>query len=160
MARTRYKLQNFDLWPLSVTLTFDIESWVLYATRLHIIVNISTKYHEDTTITCEVMARTRYKLQNFDLWPLSVTLTFDIESWVLYATRLLIMLNISTKLYENTTMTCEVTARTRSDEQHTAVRTDDAQTLTTNENCGDYVSLTASGLDKNRYYSISPIPPQ
>ena len=85
MAQTRYKLQNFDLWPLSVTLTFDIESWVLYATRLHIRVNISTKYHEDATITCK-LCRTRYKLQI--LTYLSVTLTFDIESWVLYSTHL------------------------------------------------------------------------
>ena len=92
---TSYKWSIFDLWPLSMTLTFDIESWVLY--------------------TCEVTARTRYKLHNFDLWPLSVTLTFDIESWVLYATRLLMMLNISTKYHEDTTITCEVTARTRSD---------------------------------------------
>ena len=59
------KILTFDL--LSVTFTFDIESWVLYATRLHTIVNISTKYHEDTLKICEVMTRTRYKLQNFDL---------------------------------------------------------------------------------------------
>ena len=59
------------------------------------------------------MARTRCKLQNFDLkvWPWSLT----IESWVLYATRLLNMLNLSIKLYENTIMICEVTAMTRSD---------------------------------------------
>ena len=115
MVRTRHKLHIFDLWPLSVTLTFDIESWVLYATRLHNMVNISTKFHEDTTITYEVMARTRHKLHIFDLWPLSVTLTFDIEAWVLYATRLLIIINILTKLYENATITFEVTARTSSD---------------------------------------------
>ena len=73
------------------------------------------KYYEDTTITCEVTARTRYKLYNFDLWPLSVTLTFDIESCVLYAIRILMMLNISTKYHEDTSITCEVIARTRSD---------------------------------------------
>ena len=109
------RLHIFDLWPLSVTLTFDIESWVLYATRLHNMVNISTKFHEDTTITYEVMARTRHKLHIFYLWLLSVTLTFDIESWVLWATRLLIIINILTKLYENATITLEVTARTSSD---------------------------------------------
>ena len=49
-------------------------------------------------------------------------MTFDIESWVLCATRLLNMLNISTKIYENTTMICEVTAQTRSGER-TYVRT-------------------------------------
>ena len=78
MAQTRFKLQKYDHWPLSVTLTFDIESWVRYLTHLHITVNISNKYHEDTTIICEVMAWKKYKLQNFDIWPLSVTLTFDI----------------------------------------------------------------------------------
>ena len=113
MARVRYTLQKNYLWPLSVTLTFDIESWVLYATGLLMMLNISTKYHGDTTITCEVTARTRYKWPYFDLWPLSVTLTFDLESWVLYATRLLMMLNISTKYHGDTTNSCEVTARTR-----------------------------------------------
>ena len=128
MARTSHKLHIFDLWPLSVTLTFDIKSWVLYATRLHNMVNISTKFHEHTIITYEVMARTRHTLHIFDLWPLSVTLTFDIESWVLYATRLLIIINILTKLYENATITFEVTARTSSDGR-THARTD-ARTYT------------------------------
>ena len=74
--------------------------------------NISTKFYEDTTKTYQVMARTRHKLQIFDLLPLSVTLTFDIESWVLYVTRLQNMVNISTKFYENTTITYEAMART------------------------------------------------
>ena len=115
MTQTRHKLHIFDLWTLSVTLTFDLESWVLYVTCLHNMGNISTKFHEDTTITYEVMAQTRHKLHIFYLWPLSVTLTFDIESWVLYATRLLMIINILTKLYENATITLEVTGRTRSD---------------------------------------------
>ena len=82
------------LWPLIVTLTFAIESWVLYATQLQIIVNIFTKCHEDITITCKVMAQTRYKLQKFDLWPLSVTLTFDIVMDPVRNTRLHIKVNI------------------------------------------------------------------
>ena len=73
MAQTRYKLQNYDLLPPMVTLTFDIDSWILCATHLHIIVNIFKKYHEDNNMTW-----TRYKLQNVEVWPLSVTLTFDI----------------------------------------------------------------------------------
>ena len=36
------------------------------------------KFHEDTTITYEVMAQARHKLHIFDLQPPSVTLTFDI----------------------------------------------------------------------------------
>ena len=113
------------LTSLSVTVTFDIELWVLYLTHLHIIRNIFTKYHEDTTIACEVMAWTMYKLPSFDLWPPSVTFTFDIESWLLYVTHLLIMIYISklTKLFENASMTFEVTARTRSDAR-TIARTD------------------------------------
>ena len=70
-----------------------------------------------------------------------MTLTFDIESCVLYVTRLLLIINIFTKLYENATITFEVTARTRSNGRT------HAQKL---QNCGDYVSLTASGLDKNQ----------
>ena len=66
MARSWYKLQNFDLCPLSVTLTFDRESWIMYVSCLHTIVNNSTKYHEDTKITCKDMAMTRYKIQNTD----------------------------------------------------------------------------------------------
>ena len=113
MARTRHKLHIFDLWPLIVTLTFDIVSWVLYATHLHNMVNISTKFHEDTAITYEVMGRTRHKLHIFYLWPVSVTLTFNIASWVLYATRLHSKVNLSTKFYEETTITYEVMTRTR-----------------------------------------------
>ena len=112
MAQTKHKLQIFDLWPLSVTFTFDKESWVLYVTNLHSMVNIYTKFYEDTTITYWVMARRRHKLQNFDLWPLSVTLTFDIESWVLYVTCLYSKVNISTKFYVDTTKTYRVMAQT------------------------------------------------
>ena len=93
---TTNKVWN-TFWPLIVTLTFAIESWVLYATQLQIVVNIFTKSHEDITIICKVMAQTRFKLQKFYLWPLSVTLTFDIESWMLYATHLHIKVNIFNK---------------------------------------------------------------
>ena len=113
MAQTRYKWQNYDLWPLNVILTFDIESLFMYLTHLHIRVNISDKYHEDITVICEVMTQTSYKLHNFDLWPLRVTLTFDIELWVLYVTRLHIKVNISTNYHEDTTITPEVMGRTR-----------------------------------------------
>ena len=78
-----------DIWPLSVTWSFDIGSWVIYATHLLMTSNNLTKIYEDTTITYQVMARTSQKMAIFDIWPLSVTLTFDIGSWVFYATRLL-----------------------------------------------------------------------
>ena len=60
---------NYKL-PFSVTLTSDIVmGLVRNTTTYHIIyiVNMFTKYHNDTTISCEVIAGTRYKLQNFDL---------------------------------------------------------------------------------------------
>ena len=87
----------------------------MYTSCLHIRLNISTKCYEDTTITCEVMAHKLQKSLKFDLWPLIVTLTFDIESWLLYIPQILNMLNKYTKLYENTTVTFEVTPVTRSD---------------------------------------------
>ena len=91
------KCPFFYLWPLSVTLTFDIRPRVLYATRLLMTLNNLTKFYEDTTITYQVMARTSQKMLIFDIWPLSVTLTFDIGPRVLYATRLLMTLNNLTK---------------------------------------------------------------
>ena len=78
-------------------------------------INILTRLYEVVTLTLEVTAQTRQKLHILYLLPVSVTLTFDIGSWVLYATHILITINILTKLYENATITCDVIARTRSD---------------------------------------------
>ena len=103
------------LWSRRVTLTFDISGIILNATHLLVRANNYNKYYEYTTITCHVMTRTGYQLHIFNLRPLSMTFTFDKESWVLYATRLLTRVNISTKYYEDTTITCGITARTRSD---------------------------------------------
>ena len=80
-----HKMPIVDLWPLSVTLTFDIGPRVLYATRLLMTLNNLTKFYEATTITYQVMARTSHKMPIFYLWPLSVTLTLDIGPRVLYA---------------------------------------------------------------------------
>ena len=148
-ARTSQKMPFFDIWPLSVTLTFHIGPWVLYATRLLMTLNILTKFYEATTITYQVLARTSHKMPIFDLWPLSVTLTFDIGPRVLYATRLLMTLNNLTKFYEDTTITYQVMARTRSDGR-THGRTDGrthAQTL--KKIVATMSRETASGLDKN-----------
>ena len=111
MARTSFKMPIFDLWPLSVTLTFDMVPWVLYVTCLHMTLDIFTKFYEDTTVTYQVMARTSFKMPVFDICPLSVTLTFNIGPWVLYATRLHMTLDIFTKFYEDTTITYQVMAR-------------------------------------------------
>ena len=63
------KCPFLDIWPLSVTLTFDIGPWVLYATRLLMTLNNLTKFYEATTITYQVMARTSQKCPflTFDL---------------------------------------------------------------------------------------------
>ena len=102
-SRRLYKC--FDIWARHVA-----PGHLVYVTCLLIRINISIKFHEDTTRTCEVMAQTKYKLQNYDHWPLSVTLTFDIESWVLYLTHLHITVNISNKYHKDTTIVCEVMA--------------------------------------------------
>ena len=111
MAWTSQKMPIFDNWPLTVTLTFDIGSRVLYATHLLMTLNNLTKFYEVTTITYQVMARTSHKMPIFDLWPRSVTLTFDIGPRIIYATRLLMTLNNLTKFYEATTITYQVMAR-------------------------------------------------
>ena len=126
--------------------------------------NNLTKFYEDTTITYQVMARTSHKMPIFDLWPLSVTLTFDIGPRVLYATRLLMTLNNLTKFYEDTTITYQVMARTRSDAR-TDGRTDgrtDARThaQTLKKIVATMSRETASGLDKNHnsYLHIHTVP--
>ena len=63
----------------------------------------------------------------------------------MYATCLLIIINILTKLYKKATITFEVTAWKRSDTLTHAL----THTHSKVGNCGDYVALTASGLDKN-----------
>jgi hypothetical protein len=61
----------------------------------------------------EVTAWTMSKMPNFDLQLLSVTLTFELEAWILRATHRPIMLNNIAKLFYNPSMHDEVTARTR-----------------------------------------------
>ena len=75
MDCTRYKIHKF--WPVECNLGLWNISWVFHKARLHIRVKILFKYHEDTRITCEVMARTSYKMQNFDLWPSN----HDLDLW-------------------------------------------------------------------------------
>ena len=112
MARTSQKMHIFDLWPPSMTLTFTKGSWVLYMTYRHMTLNNLTKFYKDTTITYQIMARSNQKYPIFYLWPLSVTLTFDIGPWVLYATHRHMTLNNLTKFYEDTTITYQVMAQT------------------------------------------------
>ena len=112
MAWKSHKMPIFDVWPLNMTLTFDMRSRILYMTHLHMTLDIFTEFYYDATITRQVMARTSFKMPIFDLWPLSVTLTFDMLPWFLYVTRLHMTLDIFTKFYEDTTITYQVMART------------------------------------------------
>ena len=77
-----------------------------------------------------------------------MTLTFDIESRVLNVTHLLIMINILAMLYENALITFEVTVRTSSDGQTDSHTDAHMHRHSKYANCGDYVSLTASELNK------------
>ena len=88
------------------------------------------------------MARTRHKLHIFYLWPISVTLTFDIESWVLYSPHLLIMIKFEKVIWKcnNNFWSYSPDKVGRTDARphgHTKVA-----------NCGDYVSFTARGSTK------------
>ena len=81
---------------------------------------ISTKFHEDTTLINLSYGPDKVQMTH------CVTLTFDIESWVLYVTHLLIIINILTKLYENPTIPFEVTIpdKVRQMHVHTSAQTD------------------------------------
>ena len=69
-------LSNFDKKTLTVTLTFDIESLVF--TFLPIKMNISTKYYEITTITCEKWPKQDIST-SIKFWPL--TSKCDLDLW-------------------------------------------------------------------------------
>ena len=94
-------------------MAFKIELWVLYPRHLLIIVNIFTKYHEDTQqLLVKLWTRQSiyYKIITFDLlvWPWPLT-----ESWAMYATQLYIIVKIFTECHENVTNTCEVMAQAK-----------------------------------------------
>ena len=74
-ARISHKMPIFYLWTLRMTLTFDKRSRVLYATRLHMTLDIFTKFYDDTTITYQVMARTSQKM------PIFFTSNCDLDLW-------------------------------------------------------------------------------
>ena len=75
--------------------------WVLFITHLHIKVNISTKYHEDTTISYYYKLWPGQGINNtiLDLLSQSVMLTLYIDSWVLFGKHVHIILNISISLF-------------------------------------------------------------
>ena len=183
MARTRYELQYFDLWSLSINLTFDIESWVLYATRLLNLLNISTKLYESTTTIWEVTARAM-SVGRTDLMVMWLSLMWhfcaDITYNDLFDSHITILRTytdvhmtdyLSTKLFkwvkwgyacfyfifmwrshkkEKPHISALGTKKSHNHHfANTDARLDGRRNSTKVANHGDYVSLTASGLDKN-----------
>ena len=134
---------TFEFCLVSVTLTLELQTWVLRATHCLIKVNISAKSFKNPltrkkryyccllTSKCDldlgttdvVLRATRclikltflpihFKIHRmaklwtahekkpiFYIWPLSVTLTFALQTWVLRATHCVMMVNISAKSF-------------------------------------------------------------
>ena len=87
---------SFDLWPQSVTLTFEVQAWVLCA-------NMPPYNGEHVCLV--TLGQTRYSpIKQYSFWPLSVTLTFEVQALVLRATRCLIIVNVCAKFHGNPMM--------------------------------------------------------
>ena len=82
-ARTRSIMVIFEVWPLSVTLTFELETCILRTAHCLMVFNTFAKLFKNESIYEWDTARTRSIMVIFDVWPLSVTLTIEIETWIL-----------------------------------------------------------------------------
>ena len=107
-------LNTFDL---AVTLIFDLRTLLLYATHRLYMVDISAQlYWNSFIIQISYRPDTNTSppysmfLNTFDL---AVTLTFDLRTWLLYATHRLYVVNICAKLFGDQVLGGKVMARTR-----------------------------------------------
>jgi hypothetical protein len=82
-----------ELWPLCGPLPWPQGPKFLHVTLRLTIANICAKLYWNPFMHVEVLLRT-----SVFQWPLSVTLTFDLETWLMRMTLLLILMNMSMKL--------------------------------------------------------------
>ena len=101
MLRTSFKKPIFDLQTPTVTLTFEVRTWVIHATHRLIVVNNCAKLFEIQSMHKGVMLCTSFKKSNSDLQTPTVTLTFEVWTWVMHTTHCLIVINNWAKLFEN-----------------------------------------------------------
>ena len=82
---------SFDLWPLmTLTYIFVHNNSTHHGEHLCQVISKSINKHRRYTLDeCQILP--------FDLWPLSVTLTFVVETWIFRATFRLTMENICVK---------------------------------------------------------------
>jgi len=99
---------------LTMTLIFELLIWSLCAAHCLIEVDMCAKLFENP-----LYPWLSYSLDNliFDLWPLSVTLTFALQVMFLRMTHRLIEVDNFVKLFVNPSIHGEVTAFTKSDER-------------------------------------------
>ena len=87
----------FDIRPLSVTLSLELQTWVLHMTHCLLKVNISACHFKIHWRMAKLSTWHNKKDTIFNLWPQSVTLTLELQTLVLHATHCLLMVNISAK---------------------------------------------------------------
>ena len=98
-VQTRCIMNIFDLWPLNVTLIFELGTWVWHLTcRLHM-VNICINLFQNPPMNDEFTVRTSCIMPILNLWPQSVTLIliYELGTWVLHTIHRLHMVNICAK---------------------------------------------------------------
>ena len=118
MAQTSSIYDHFIIWSSSVTLTFNIPEQMFQKTLLLLKENNCAKLFWNPCINIEVMAWTSSIYDHFIIWPLSLTLTFNIPEQMFHMTLLLLMENNCVKLLWNPCIHVEVMARTSSIYDH------------------------------------------
>jgi hypothetical protein len=68
-----------NLWHSTVTLTLNVEGWLLHMTHRPIIVNICAKYFQNRSMDKTVMGRTRHIPSKRQCWPLITKCDLDLE---------------------------------------------------------------------------------
>ena len=123
-VQTSCIINIFVIWPLSMTLTFELGTWILCMTCRLLMRNICAKLFQNSPINDEFTVQTSCIMPTLNLWHRSVTLTYKLRSWVLCLTSHLYMVNICAKFAPNPSINDEFTVCTRSD-VHIDARTTD-----------------------------------
>ena len=118
MARTNSIYDHFDFYLISVTLAFNLSEKMFQMALLLLKGNNCTQLFLNPCINVQVMAQTSSIYDHFDLYLISVTLTFNLPEKIFQMALLLLKGNNCTKLFLNPCINVQVMARTSSIYDH------------------------------------------
>ena len=97
----------------TVTLTFDLVTWFLFATHSLFMMIICAKLFSNPTLHNKLIGRTWTGFTKVYAQSLSADCDLDLATWFLFATYRLVIMIICAKLFSNPTMHNEVMGQTQ-----------------------------------------------